>query len=168
VSGSLVDEQGAPLPEAKVTLRVQDGEPREAITDAEGRYQFTQVPVGAAELHAEATGFEAQTWTIEVAPDRPPEDARALAPKAETGVLRGLIRSFGSAEPLEAQIVVRTARGKSAAEGESGADGRFEMELPPVVYLVTIGAPGYRTHTRKVKVEGNGVAILNVDMRERK
>jgi hypothetical protein len=168
VSGSLVDERGAPLPEAKITLRAQDGEPREAITDAEGRYAFSEVPVGAAELNAEATGFEAQTWTIEVSPDRPPEDPRALAPKAETGVLRGLIRSFGSAEPLQAQIVVRSARGKSTAESESGADGRFEIELPPGTYRVTIGAPGYRTHTRKVTVEGNGVAILNVDMRERK
>jgi hypothetical protein len=33
---------------------------------------------------------------------------------------------------------------------------------------VTIQSSGYRPHTRNIKIEGNGVSILNVDMREKK
>jgi hypothetical protein len=51
---------------------------------------------------------------------------------------------------------------------ESGDDGRFEIELAPGRYRVTISASGYRAQSRNVRVDQNGVAILNVDMREQR
>lgn len=165
VSGTLVDDKGEPLPEAVVTLRVTGGEMRDAITDAQGQYTFQWVPVGPATVEVNATGFQAQTWDIEVTPDMPSSEARALTPKTDTGVLRGLIRSFQS-EPLRAQILVRDRRGRTVATRDSAEDGHFELDLAPGAYEVTISAKGYRTHRRSVKIEGNGVNILNVDMRE--
>lgn len=165
VAGSLVDDQGEALPEANLTLRTQDGAVREAITDAAGRYRFSDVPVGPAELEAAATGFETQRWTVDARPGTSPEPARTLAPSTEVGMLRGLVRSFDSA-PLRAQILVRDLRGRTRASGESGDDGSFEIELAPGRYRVTISVPGYRSHSRNVQVDANGVAILNVDMRE--
>jgi Carboxypeptidase regulatory-like domain len=167
VAGTLVDDKGEPLPEAVVTLRGSRGETRDAITDAHGQYTFQGVPVGPAAVEVEATGFKAQTWDIEVRPDMPPDAPRALSPKTDTGVLRGLIRTFQS-EPLRAQILVRDRRGRSVATRDSAEDGHFELDLAPGAYDVTISAKGYRTHRRSVKVEANGVSILNVDMREGK
>jgi hypothetical protein len=155
------------LPEAVVTLRVAGGEMRDAITDAHGQYTFQWVPIGPATIEVNATGFQAQTWDIEVTADMPPEGERALTPKTDTGVLRGLTRTFQS-EPLRAQILVRDRRGRTVATRESADDGHFELELAPGAYDVTISAKGYRTHRRSVKVEANGVSILNVDMREAK
>lgn len=165
--GALVDERGEPLPEASVKLRAPGGELREAITDAEGQYAFSSVPVGPASLEVSATGFQAQTWDIDVKLDMPAEAPRALVPKADSGVLRGLIRSFQS-EPLSASIVVRDRRGRVVVTRESAADGHFDIDVPPGSYEVTISAHGYRTHRRSVQVTGNGVSILNVDMREEK
>lgn len=167
VSGTLMDDKGEPLPEASVMLRVAGGEVRDAITDAQGRYTFQWVPLGPATVEVTATGFQAQTWDIEVRADMPIEASRALTTKADTGVLRGLIRTFQS-EPLRAQIIVRDRRTKTVATRDSAEDGRFEIDLPPGAYEVMISAKGYRTHRRSVKVEGNGVSILNVDMREAK
>jgi hypothetical protein len=167
VSGALMDDKGEPLPEASVMLRVAGGEVRDAITDAHGQYTFQWVPLGPATVEVIATGFQAQTWEIEVTPDMPIEASRALTTKADTGVLRGLIRTFAS-EPLRAQIIVRDRRGKTVATRDSAEDGHFEIDLAPGAYEVMISAKGYRTHRRSVKVEGNGVSILNVDMPEAK
>jgi hypothetical protein len=165
VSGTLLDDKGEPLPEASVALRVSGGEVRDAITDANGQYTFQWVPLGPASLEVTATGFQAQTWDIDVRPDMPSDPGRALTPKTDTGVLRGLIRTFQS-EPLRAQIVVRDRRGRAVSTRDSAEDGHFEIDLAPGAYEVTISAKGYRTHRRSVKVEGNGVSILNVDMLE--
>jgi uncharacterized membrane protein len=165
VNGTLLDDKGEPLPEATVTLRVAGGEVRDAITDANGQYTFQWVPIGPATVEVTATGFQAQTWDIEVRAEMPADAGRALTPKTDTGVLRGLIRTFQS-EPLRAQISVRDRRGRSVATRDSAEDGHFELDLPPGSYEVTISAKGYRTHRRSVKVEGNGVSILNVDMLE--
>ncbi len=166
LAGSLVDHQGYPLPEARVLLRARSGPVRSAITDAAGRYGFEGVPVGPAELTAEATGFETQRWTVEVQAGMSPERSRALTPRTDVGALRGLVRSFASA-PLRASISARDSRGNTT-EAESGEDGRFEVQVAPGRYRVTISAPGYVGHSREVHVEANGVAILNVDMREQK
>ena len=167
LTGTLTDDKGEPLPEASVTLRVAGGELRDAITDAEGRYTFQWVPVGPATLEVVATGFQTQSWDIVVQANMPVETPRSLVPKADSGLLRGLIRSFTS-EPLRAQIVVRDRRGRTVANRDSADDGHFELDLPPGNYEVTISARGYRTHRRSVRVDGNGVSILNVDMREGK
>jgi hypothetical protein len=167
VSGVLVDDRGDPLPEAAVTLRVEGGEVRDAITDAHGQYTFARVPLGPAKVEVRATGFQVLTWDITVTPDMPPAAARALTAKSDTGVLRGLTRTFQS-EPLRAQIIVRDRRGKTVDTRESAEDGHFEVDLPAGSYEVTISAKGYRTQRRAVKIEGNGVSILNVDMLEEK
>jgi hypothetical protein len=167
VTGVLNDDSGEPLSEALVRLRDTSGEEREAITDAEGRYSFTEVPLGAAALEASATGFEAQSWQLDVRADIAPEAPRTLAQKTTIGVLRGLVRSFAS-EPLRAEVTLRDEKQKQGAlkRVRSSEKGEFEIELPPGRYRVTIRAEGYKTHTRSVKVEANGVAILNVDLRE--
>jgi hypothetical protein len=165
LSGLLLDDHGAPLPEAAVTLRYADATTRETITNADGRYTFRDVPLGAATVEVVATGFETQTWQVDLQPTAAEEPARKLAPKLEEGVLRGLIRTFRSV-PLRAEIVVRDARGKSVATRESHDDGSFEIELAKGSYRVTVSARGYKSHSREIKIQSNGVSIVNVDLRE--
>ena len=49
---------------------------------------------------------------------------------------------------------------------QSDENGEFTLDLPPGEYEVTIEAAGVKPQTRKVKVEQNGVTILNVDLRK--
>jgi hypothetical protein len=164
--GVLTDDRGAPLPEVVVTLKTGDLS-REAITDAKGRYSFLATPVGPAELNAEAAGFAPQSWRVVVVSNMPAQPVRALTPQGDTaGTLRCLTRTFGS-EPLRAQISVRDRRGREVAKGTSNEQGLFEIALRPGDYHVIIAAPGYRSHRQNVTVASNGVAILNVDMREK-
>jgi hypothetical protein len=164
VSGTLTDDQGQPLPEASVRLEPANGPALETISDAQGHYHFEAVPVGPAQLQAAAVGFGISKWQLEVQPDLPVQPPRALSPKTDSGLLRGLVRSFAS-EPLRAQLRVRDKRGRLVANGETAADGRIELELSPGRYTVTITSHGYRTFEQDVRIEGNGVSVLNADMR---
>ncbi|HEY6877282.1 MAG TPA: carboxypeptidase regulatory-like domain-containing protein [Polyangiales bacterium] len=164
VSGVLLDDKGEPVPDVRVVLTIApETKLREAVTDGEGRYRFTDVPFGDATLEASAPGFESQQWVVEVREQMPAPAARPLVRKSDTGALRLLTRTFSS-EPLSATIQVRD--GRRVINGKSDEHGTYEIELPPGQYTVMISAPGYRTLRREVQVERYGVAILNVDMRE--
>jgi len=164
VQGEIRDDRGEPLPDAQVTLESENGASFTAITDARGQYRFSEVPLGTAQLEARAVGFATQRWSVGVTPELSPLPARALPVAADVGVLRGLVRNFESA-PLRAKLTIKNARGKLVQTLESGDDGHVELELPPGRYNVRIEAPGYRSHTQSVQIKGNGVSVLNADLR---
>ena len=164
VQGEILDERGQPLPDVQVSLAAEGGARFTSITDARGQYRFAEVPLGPAELEAHAVGFATQRWSLGVTADLSPLPARALPVAANVGVLRGLIRNFQSA-PLQATLSIRNARGKLVQTRKSGDDGHVEVELPPGRYSVRIEAPGYRSHTQSVQIKGNGVSVLNADLR---
>ena len=164
VHGVIVDNQGQPVPDVRVTLTAADGTQLEAITDGDGKFTFEKVPYGKAQLEAHAVGFTKQQWEAEVSGTKVESQAPApLAPRTDVGVLRGLVRSFDS-KPLVGHVSVRDTRGKLVQERDCSADGRFELELPPGQYKVSIEAPGFKKHTQTMRIKGNGVSVLNADM----
>jgi hypothetical protein len=165
VKGVIVDEQGQPVPDVRVTLTAADGTRLEEITDGNGEYRFEKVPYGKAQLEAYAVGFTKQQWEADVSqPQLESKAPAAFAPRTDVGVLRGLVRSF-DATPLVGHVSVRDTRGRLVQEHDCNPDGRFELELPPGQYKVSIDAAGFKTHTQTMRIKGNGVSVLNADMR---
>lgn len=165
LQGQIVDDAGQPVPDVHVTLQAEGGQIFESITDGEGRYQFDDVPYGGVDLEARAVGFATRRWHTAVdGPVVTPEAPTPLVAAADVGVLRGLVRSFDS-KPLAAHVTIADTRGKAVSDLDSGDDGRVEVELPPGRYRVTIEAPGYRKQTQRIRIKGNGVSVLNADMR---
>lgn len=66
VSGVVIDEGGAPLRGATVTLTTLQGAKRSTTTDAAGRFQFTDVPLGPISVAVELAGFTASTRRMHV------------------------------------------------------------------------------------------------------
>jgi hypothetical protein len=109
------------------------------------------------------------------APSPPPpaptaEPEASPAPSPPRGQIRGLVRSLkGTAVAAEIRIESETPAAAETAPPEPQAlraeEGRFEIDVAPGRYRVTIAAPGYRTQTREVDIEENGVTVLNVDLR---
>src|SRR5580698_5184126 len=59
LSGSVTDPSGAVVPQAAVKLNsTQTGISRTYVTDAGGRYSFTQLPPATYTLSVQANGFE--------------------------------------------------------------------------------------------------------------
>jgi hypothetical protein len=167
LTGVLNDDQGAPLPDANVTLRQGVAE-QSTITDAEGRYQFRNVIPGQVQLNASTAGFETETWDVDALAPLTQVPARALTLAADKGTLRVLVRSFTSQPIKKAQVVVRDARGRRVGAGTTDTKGLLEISLTSGNYRVMIEAVGYKSQRTNVQVATNEVAILNVDMREGK
>src|SRR5262245_39069261 len=57
ISGFIIDQSGAPVPNAKITVRNQSGVERQATTNDTGYYVISNVPSGFYVMTAEAAGF---------------------------------------------------------------------------------------------------------------
>jgi len=71
LGGRVVDDQGFPLPGSAVSLRhSEEGWKFIAITDAQGRFQFRDLPSGIYDVEAELEGFDFETAAkLELGPE---------------------------------------------------------------------------------------------------
>src|ERR1700716_2793832 len=59
IRAAVVDSQGLPIANARITARNLDtSEPREGVADSDGYYTFRELPAGAYEVAAIAPGFQ--------------------------------------------------------------------------------------------------------------
>jgi len=167
VQGVLNDAQGKPLPDAHVRLRQGLAE-QSGITDAEGRYEFPNLILGTVQLNASAAGFETASFDVVAVAPLTTVPPHALVPAEDKGALRCLVRSFTSQPIKKAQVVVSDPRGRRVASGVTDDQGLLEISLTSGNYRVMIEAVGYKSQRTNVRLATNEVAILNIDMRERK
>src|SRR3954471_193984 len=67
IAGRVLDEQKAAVPGATVTAKnAATGFTRSEVSDSEGLYRITGLPVGSYTLGLDMSGFQAQTRTVQV------------------------------------------------------------------------------------------------------
>jgi hypothetical protein len=155
---SLLDDQGQPLRGAQVTLIRSSGE-RPLNETAPGHYVLDDVPAGAARVRIRAEGYQPIDREIRIG--ETPDvrlDVRAQ-PALPPGQVRGLVRSFRG-KALGAKVRVEPA----GIEAQTDAEGFFQIDVPPGQYDVVIEAPGFQPQRRAVKVDQQGVVIVNADL----
>lgn len=160
VVGRVVDDRGAPLSGARVTLTPAEGEPIEVVAGEDGAYRLEAVPLGAATLRVVADEHHEHEQPIEVRAGENALEPAALEPSVPRGQLRGMIRSYDG-RALVARVVVEDL----GVEAQSDEEGFFEIDVAPGEHVVIIEAPGHRGQRRTVDVPENGVTVLNVDLR---
>jgi hypothetical protein len=154
----LVDEQGVPVRGAEVTLR--NGEQSTPLTgDDAGGYRNEHVPKGPAKLVIKAPGYEPFERDVVVEPGKAMSLPAALKSLPPPSQVRGVVRTFGG-RALVAKVRVEPL-GVETTTDETGA---FQVDVAPGSYDVTIEAPGYETQRRQVRVDAQGVVILNADL----
>jgi hypothetical protein len=148
------------------------GSPREVPVGDEGRFSVEGQPGDEVTVTAEATGClpGRATVTLTAGPNRLD---LTLQPRPPQGQIRGVVQSLRGA-PVAADITIEPEAGDGSSGSGAAArastrrradSGRFEVDVPPGRYRLTISASGYQTQQRKVDVEENGVTVLNVDLR---
>ncbi len=160
VAGSIISD-GAPVANASLVLVDEDGKEHTATTDADGRFQFDDIPLGAATLRATADGYELGEKPVDVGTEVSSLELM-LVSSLPPGQLRGQVRSFrgvGLASTLTIEPGEHSIR--------SDEQGNFELDLPPGDYEVSIAVDGFKAQTRSIHIDENGVTILNVDIRKR-
>jgi hypothetical protein len=170
LAGRIVPADGGKL--AAVRLEVTAGDStREVAVDENGQFTLEGKPGDELTFAAEATGYLTGRATVTLTAGNNKLEL-TLERRPPQGQIRGLVRSLRGA-PVAADISIES--GTDDASSGSGAareparrraeSGRFEVDVPPGRYRVTISASGYQTQQRKVDVEENGVTVLNVDLR---
>jgi len=160
VDGQVVAADGAALTEPRVTVQA-DGEADATPVDVDrdGRFTISRKAGEAVTIHAEAAGYEPATAPVTLAAGPAAAVTLTLRRKLPSGQIRGLVRSF-KGSGLDAEVKIDPGDQTLHAK-----DGRFEADVAPGTYDVTITAPGYETQRRRVEVEQNGVTLLNADLR---
>ena len=85
--GQIVDQQGTPRDGLVVVLRQGSREVARTVTDSEGRFALSNIPVGLYQLDAGSTRAIYRVWTTQTAPPRSHHQA-VLVAETET-VVRG-------------------------------------------------------------------------------
>jgi hypothetical protein len=151
---------GVPLAGAKLTITVGD-KSSEQTSGADGSFDFGELEAGNGSITAELEGYEKLSQTVSLQPGQELTLDLTLERTLPPGQLRGFARSFRG-KGLKATLTI-------APSGEvvtTNDDGSFELDLPPGDYEVTVQADGFKEQVRQVKIDENGVTILNVDLRK--
>lgn len=163
LNGRVVTGADQPIRDAVIKLVTNDGHTLTATTTLDGRFTFDEVPLGDIRVKAEARGYVAAEETTRIADATETKDLTLrLAEALPEGEIRGTIRTFRG-QGLPASLTIEPL----AKSLTANADGTFAVIVPPGTYEITIQAKGYRSQTRQLTVETEGVTVLNVDLRRR-
>jgi hypothetical protein len=163
VDGRVTDDGGRPIVGAKLHAGKPDSGV-DAKTNDYGTFELAGIPVGKTDITISAEGYRDQTRTVDVAASSGPALDIQLERALPQGQIRGLARSFAG-QPIKGATVRIEPIGKELVVGEGG---RFEVDVPPGEYDVIVKATGYADQHRHVRVEANGVVVLDLDMRTRR
>ncbi len=156
VTGTVVDEAGAPIPDAKVTLHIEGQEPVSARTFADGSFDFSDIPNEApVRIEVRTPGYD--TAEVELEPGKKRTHEVVLYPALPAGLVRGSVLDL-QGQPIEAQITVLPEEELV----QVSPDGSFELELSPGKHTLRFEQPGYSSQKRVIHVEERGVVILNI------
>ena len=163
VEGRVTDDGGRPIAGAKLHAGKADAGV-DAKTNEFGTFELAGLPVGKVDVTVTAEGYREQVKTIDVAASGGAAVEIQLERTLPQGQIRGLARSFAG-QPIKGATVRIEPVGKELVVGEGG---RFEVDVPPGEYDVIVKATGYADQHRHVRVEANGVVVLDLDMRTRR
>lgn len=183
LAGTVVDEDGAPVPGAKVTVLGKTfGGSATATTKEDGTYTIENIRVGKRmttptkagpkvndelevelEVKVEIEGYEPRTSKVALPkPGTNAAPAVALPKALPPGQIRGVVRNLRGKPIANATITI--APGGRVAN--SGPDGRFAIDLAPGAYRITVTAKGFSDQELAVTIDPNGVALKELVLRE--
>jgi len=158
--GRVVTLSGVPIASARVTVTPAGADtPIDVATDAEGNFAVARLEAGRTTLRFSAEGYRVQEQTLELSPGSERNVEQVLERALPAGQIRGVISAFGGSA-LAATITVQPL----GVTATTDAEGGFQIDVPPGSYVVVVEASGYRSQRRRLRVEENGVTVLNADL----
>ncbi|MGW6717530.1 MFS transporter [Streptomyces sp. NPDC054995] len=153
LAGSVLTPDGAPVPDAAVTLTDVRGEVVASTrTGREGGYVIGELIAGEYTLAASAPAFRPAALPVSVQAARETRQDIELAGGA---VLRGVVRATGGRPVEDARVTLLDAAGNVVDTLTTGADGSFRfVDLSSGEY--TVIAAGYPPVATVLQVAGGG------------
>lgn len=168
ISGFVLNDVGAPVPNARVSVESVLGEQRRARsvrTSADGRYRFTRLAAGPAQLVARHESWQPARAAALVIGDRAQADFRFDRPSMSP--LRGRVLSATTQKPIAGAKVQLVSVSDSIGLADpiattTAADGTFLLGgLPRGSMRLWVRHPDYGIDrsTQSIRAAGNDVTI---------
>ncbi|MBK9033924.1 MAG: carboxypeptidase regulatory-like domain-containing protein [Myxococcales bacterium] len=154
LTGRVLDDSGAPLPDTTITIGGAT-----LLTGDDGTFAAPDLGVGAVEIAAERGGYEPAQATVTIVGGVGATVELVLVRIKPNSQIRGLVRDFGG-KGLAAKVRIEPI----GLDVTSAADGSFAVDVPPGTYTVTVTLPGYRSQKKTAVVVEGGVPILNIEL----
>ncbi|WP_370087650.1 MFS transporter [Streptacidiphilus sp. MAP12-16] len=150
LSGAVRSAEGAPVPDATVTLTDARGEVTASThADADGEYHFRDLVCGRYTLAVSARAYRPTALAVEVAASG---ETRQDVAMTGSGTLRGTVRTAGGQPVTDARVTLLDSSGTVVAAATTGADGQFRFtDLEPGEY--TVIASGYPPVATALRLE---------------
>ena len=159
--GTVVDQSGAPVPQAQVTLLTAGGESRTAPVDANGQFTYDGLNAGAYVIDVRAEGFAVVEDRVTLSSDQRLE-RRVTLPLGiveETILIAGPGSNSGDAPTPQAEHAAREAAERDAAQHPNRSiqpPTRVRMVQPEYPeQLRTSGVGGVVTMDTQIAVDGS-------------
>jgi len=167
LNGRVSGAGGGRLTELRV--EITDGGPRRPVSaNDDGHFRVEGQPGDEVTIFAEAADHLPGRASVTLGAGAENTVELTLERRAPRGQIRGLVRSLrGDALPADVAIEPEGVDDGGEVKPLRAQGGRFQIDVVPGRYRVTITAPGYEVQKRKVDVEENGVTLLNVDLRRK-
>jgi len=162
IRGTVVDEAGAPLADATITLRGPSSSAPTGTTNADGSFQFSALEPGNYDVVVHAERRHEVEQTVRVERGHTHDVNVAMERALPAGQVRGIVRAFSGDAVAQATVRIE----QLGITQTTDANGEFQMDAIPGRYSVTISAPGFRAQSRRVDVHQNGVVVLNIDLQQ--
>jgi hypothetical protein len=160
VSGTVLDDAGAPVVGAKVTVTTEK-KTGNAVTDARGKYKIGELSVGPATIDIEVANKKPQQLSLTLVEGANPAPQVQLDPVLPPGELRGNVRGRAGGRAIAGAKIVVTPGDYAAT---SGPDGTFALTLPPGKYTMTTTADGFAPQVIEAVVDQEGVTVKFVNL----
>jgi hypothetical protein len=130
LSGTVTDPSGAAVPDADIAVRpAAGGNPTNAHTDPNGKFQIASLPAGRYELRIQARGFRSEVRELDLQPQKPIQVASVL----NVGSVSETV------EVTAATGAVNTTAATSVAVGDLPVNGRTAFNPVLSAMSATIG-----------------------------
>jgi TonB family protein len=133
ITSTVVDQSGAPVKDAEVTLTAPDCEPRTLTPDANGRFVANGLVAGPYRIWVKAMGFAPATESMTLSPNQRVERRLrlSLGTVQETMVLRGANPTPQVTAPLSEAQIHEIVTGPGKAQVSLAPPSRLRAAMPP-------------------------------------
>lgn len=176
LKGAILDPEGLPITDAKVTLLDQAGAEVPTLdsganpftTLADGIYSF-DIPPAAYTLKAEAAGFDTSTKDVTVPANKTTTFDITLQRTIIPGILQGIVTDKSTLQPVpDATVRVRGVDNSVDQSATTDSSGLYSVaELPPGSYTVDASATGYDAYATAAPItvtQGPEATILDISL----
>jgi thermitase len=156
ITGSVTNaKDGSPIVGAAVT----DGT-RTATTDASGKYNIADVPLGSYQVVASKEGYQSSSWTVSVLSGATAVANFSMSQSILPGSITGSVTDAKGGSPI-----VGVAVNDGTRTATTDATGKYTIaNVPPGTYQVTASKEGYETSSSTVSVLQGTTAVANFSL----